>query len=117
MHWRWLQGAQCLSIHSSNPRLRILELGNSSTHHSTLPLDLLRADSSLRHFRAYEMALMRGGKLVFSEIDGKMEPENQEVQRTKSMNNASFDALIVPPRKSNISILVFPVSRLAHGQL
>lgn len=100
----------------SNPRLRILELGNNDFRHTALILDLLQGNTSLKHFRTYEKAqISDDGKVMCCTIDGNIDLTNQEAQWADIGNDAIFDALIVPPVSQiwvyrSFTILLFGVS-------
>ncbi|QKX55823.1 uncharacterized protein TRUGW13939_02921 [Talaromyces rugulosus] len=89
----------------SNPRLRILELGTGDIRYSALLLDLLRADSSLRHFRTYDKAeLADDGRILGGKVQDISELEQWETQKSEIKSDAAFDALIIPPMTPGLKI-------------
>jgi acyl transferase domain-containing protein/NADPH:quinone reductase-like Zn-dependent oxidoreductase len=91
-------GAVDLLTHS-NPRLRILELGNTDAQHTATLLDFLHAGTSLKRFNSYKTSTgikNDKGKLIGRELpQTKTEDDYFELK-----SDALFDLVLLPPTSS-----------------
>jgi acyl transferase domain-containing protein/NADPH:quinone reductase-like Zn-dependent oxidoreductase len=101
-------GAVDLLTHS-NPRLRILEIGDGDVQHTATLLDLLHVGTSLKRFNSYTR--VKGlandkGKLIGMEIRDLaqlLEDDNVELK-----DDAVFDLVLLPPSLEATSSLLTP---------
>jgi acyl transferase domain-containing protein/NADPH:quinone reductase-like Zn-dependent oxidoreductase len=91
-------GAVDLLTHS-NPRLRILELGNTDAQHTAMVLDLLHAGTPLKRFNSYTAST--GIKSDKAKLIGRELPQTKaEEDDFELKSDALFDLILLPPTSS-----------------